>query len=146
MSEEENEDIQEEALAYSLKNDMMQEGDSRAAYDNIALQNKLIEPDNTLSGDIAVSNLQLGNISASDYEISLHEVNFAIDCMDMPYECGGFFLHAIGMRIMKKTDIAHIMSGSKDAMKWNSLTQDKKVNVLRKETVTNKRGVNIFKK
>lgn len=144
--EDEGEDIQEEAIAYSIKNGIIADQDERAAYNSVDIQNKLIEPDKSLSGSIAVSNLQLGNITTSDYHGNLHEVNFAMDCMDMPFEQGGFFLHDIGMRIMRKMDIAHIMSGSKGAKKWDALTQDKKVNVLRKEGVEKKKGMNIFKR
>lgn len=146
MSEEETQDIQQEAVEYAIKNDMMQDSESRTAYNSVDIQDKLIEPDKSLSGNIAISNLQLGNITEEDYYGNLHEVNFAMDCMDMPFECGGFFLNDIGIKIMKKLDVAHIMSGSKLAKKWDSLTQDKKVNVLRREEPVKKKGMNIFKR
>lgn len=144
MSEEEQPDIQEEALAYQLKNELMQDSESRGAYNSVDIQNKLIEPDKGLSGNIAISNLQLGNITEEDYYGNLHDVNFAMDCLDMPFESGGFFLNEIGHKIMRKLDVAHIMSGSKNAKKWDSLTQEKRVNVLRKEEQKKKKG--LFKK
>lgn len=137
-------DPQEEAYLRSMQQDFSDNG-SRSAYNDIDLQNKLIEPTSTLSGKLAISNFQLGNISESEYSGNIHDVNFAIDCIDMPFEQGGFFLNEIGLKIMKKLDIAHIMSGSKSAKKWDSLTQDKKVNVLRKEQDT-KKGTSVFQR
>lgn len=94
-----------------IENEML-ETDERAAYDNIGIQDKLIEPDSKISGNRAVSNFQLGNISTHDYYENLHEVNFALDCLEMPFEKGGWFLAPVGDKIFKKLDLAHIMSGS----------------------------------
>lgn len=143
---EETEDIQEQAVADSLRQEMANDSGSRFANNDIDIQNKLIEPDTMLSGELALSNFQLGNISTKDYYGNLHDVNFALDCIDMPYEMGGFFLNEIGIKIMKKLDMAHIMSGSKGAKKWDSLTQDKKINVLRREGSGKKDVMSMFKR
>lgn len=130
---EEDYDIQDEAYERVLQNDIVNDLSDRDVYSDIQLRNKLIEPDRQLSNNLANSNFQLGNISDDEYLTNKHEVSFALDCIEMPYEQGGFFLNEVGLKIMKRLDINHIMSGSIGAKKWDALTQDKKVNVLQKE-------------
>jgi len=128
-----DDDIDNMADEYALKESFEESGDERRAYNDIDIQNKLIEPDDRLSELLATSNFQLGNIKESDYYGNIHEVNFAIDCLNTPFDKGGWLLHEIGLNIFKKLDIAHIMSGSKNAKKWDSLTTQNKNITMRRE-------------
>lgn len=131
---------------YFAKDAFTDDGLRREAYNDIDIQNKLIEPDSKLSDELALSNFQLGNITPTDYYGNLSDVNFAIDCINTPFEKGGFILQGIGLNIFKKLDIAHIMSGSKNAKKWDSLTQQKRINVLEQRKDNKKGWVDSFRK
>ena len=141
----ETEDTYDEAYEDSLARNMASDTGGNQVYDEVGIKNKLIEPDKALSDDLAISNFQLGNISDTDYYGNLHDVNFALDCIDMPFEEGGFFINEVGYKVMRRLDMAHIMSGSKNAKKWDALTQEKKINILQRDTIK-KKGFSMFKR
>ena len=107
MESEQMEQMQEQII----QSDMLESDQRSSPYSDIDIQNKLIEPDNKISDDLAVSNFQLGNITPQDYYGNLHEVSFALDCLEMPFEKGGWFLQTVGKKIFRKLDIADVFDG-----------------------------------
>ncbi len=105
------------------------------SFNSIQLSEKNIEPDQGVSGLHASRNLQLGNISDSQFKIFSMQINTAQKLINVPFNEGGWLLNSFGHEMFKELDLNIIMSNSQGGfLRRNNTTQRvEQTNILNKK-------------
>ena len=85
-----------------------------SAYNEISLNEKLIEPSSLISKELASRNFQLGNIEKGmEFTIISDNIDTALNFKQIPKAFGGWLSHDIGDNMLRRIDIILLLSNSK---------------------------------
>ena len=137
-NEEEQEDYLEQQQELQDEQNLLRE--HGGAYDNITLQEKNIEPDNSISGALANRNTQLGNIGDRTFKEMELKYQTAIKLYALPKNCGGFLAHKVAENLIMENDMGLLLSNSKEgfARRQNNTSKNIIEKIKRKNDIKNK--------
>jgi hypothetical protein len=102
--------------------------ESNPAHDDISLNEKNIEPDPRIIGNLGTRNLQLGNINPKMFARLQNNLEIANKFISIPDEYGGFLSSEIGYEMIQATEITLLLSNSLDGFLRKN-NQSKKVQI-----------------
>lgn len=113
---------------YSIEKDQEQDylPDYNAVGTQIQLQDKQLEPDQSLSGGNINRNLQLGNIGTRTFIDSQDLMAFIEQLENIPLEHGGYLLNRFSYKWRRLIDFTFITSGSIEGYVREILATQKK--------------------
>jgi hypothetical protein len=89
--------------------------------DNIQLQSLRIEPDKQINIEFVTRNLQLGNITRSEYQKMVPKLDFVMFLENYPYDEGGWLMSDLVRERRQQIDAQLVTSLSVDAVGRRSL-------------------------
>lgn len=87
--------------------------DDNSVLDNLELQNKNIEPANTISADLNRNN-QLGNLNGNQFNDAQDINSLGMTYADIPFNHGGFLTERYAEKCLRRNDWLFVSSNSQD--------------------------------
>lgn len=109
-----------------------------AAFDNVGLTDKQIEPSRLISRFVT-RNQVMGNVDDGQFKVLDAKKNEAVSLLSIPQSQGGWLAKRFARNIMEGNELTLVMSGSRDGYVRRSLNT-KHATISKEERTSSKKG------